>query len=647
MSIEIGRGKLIGQQGPGSLYIDTEGSSYIVAAADKWYDPSGINQNINKQKFKISDKRLERILGVNSFYEVPDYRSSSMEGRKSNTYLKIPISRFPLVEYCSKCYTLSRAQPTFTSKKHSCEFCEKATIHIQFPIIVMCEKGHLQDFPFEYYIHLGKDYKNHRMYIDTRKSPSILNWRLRCSCGESHSLAGVTGRGGDTGSPFVNEMKGAKCQGNKPWTGNKKHDENCECTPVAVLKNSLNVYRPELIQTLSLSKEYKFEGTPTISEIQSQEFKILNGEVEEEESDVLKVRKSFENNNDSIISLVNHIDRLQQLIVQTNFHRVEPADDESSFTNATEIQPEDSMLFSEEVKGKWYPAKKVYGEGIFIEFNSDSLRTWEENEKVVERFKDLQNRTEDFYLSSRFEFASSILVHTISHALIREFSRHSGYPMTSLKEKLYLNMENDRYGLLLYVTDSDKAGTFGGLVRLAEQEKFKEIFSKAINNIDWCSSDPVCFEFGESGQGLEESNGSACHNCCYVPDISCGFRNCFLDRDFVSRSGSEITISNMFDWFSAKDTKNTHQIEIIEKGQFINQEYDSWDEFSIETSSYYKDESWRLADYYDSKIKINEKEFEAKYIWEKEKKIILFSDQEIENEYLGELGEWKIHKEYE
>src|SRR5699024_11114447 len=177
-----------------------------------------------------------------------------------------------------------------------------------------------------------------------------------------------------------------------------------------------------------------------------------------------------------------------------------------------------------------------------------------------ERYKNLKERTENFYLSSKFQSASSILVHTVSHALIREFSRHSGYPMTSINEKLYLNIEGNRFGLLLYVTDSDRAGTFGGLVRLAEKNKFKKIFSKAINNIDWCSSDPVCYEFGESdGQGLENSNGSACHNCCYVPDISCGFRNCFLDRDFASRLGSDITISNFFNWFD-KET----QVGILE-----------------------------------------------------------------------------------
>src|SRR5699024_5274237 len=287
---------------------------------------------------------------------------------------------------------------------------------------------------------------------------------LRCSCGQFHSLAGVTGRGGDTSSPFVNEMKGAKCQGQKPWTGNSEHDKDCDCIPVAVLKNSLNVYRPELIQTLSLSDKYKLNGVPTISEIQSQEFMILNGESSQEESDKLKVRESFRSTaDDSIIRLVNYVDRLQELIVQTNFHRVQPADDESSFQNATEIQSKDSMLFSNNVKGRWYPAKKVYGEGIFIEFNPNVLKTWEENEVVMERYKNLKERTENFYLSSKFQSASSILVHTVSHALIREFSRHSGYPMTSINEKLYLNIEGNRFGLLLYVTDSDRAGTFGGL----------------------------------------------------------------------------------------------------------------------------------------------------------------------------------------
>ena len=33
----INRGKLVGENGPGSIYIDTEGISYLISSADEWY----------------------------------------------------------------------------------------------------------------------------------------------------------------------------------------------------------------------------------------------------------------------------------------------------------------------------------------------------------------------------------------------------------------------------------------------------------------------------------------------------------------------------------------------------------------------------------------------------------------------------------
>ena len=52
--------------------------------------------------------------------------------------------------------------------------------------------------------------------------------------------------------------------------------------------------------------------------------------------------------------------------------------------------------------------------------------------------------------------------------------------------------------------------------------------------MEWCSSDPVCTEIGlNTGQGLYNSNGSACHNCTYLPSTACSFQNCYLDRDLV------------------------------------------------------------------------------------------------------------------
>ena len=55
----INRGKLVGENGPGSIYIDTEGISYLISSADEWYK-NGININIDN--LKINDLRLKLII---------------------------------------------------------------------------------------------------------------------------------------------------------------------------------------------------------------------------------------------------------------------------------------------------------------------------------------------------------------------------------------------------------------------------------------------------------------------------------------------------------------------------------------------------------------------------------------------------------
>lgn len=548
MSKEIQRGKLVGQQGPGSIYVDTDGSSYIISSADKWFDREVKNAYIDSSKFEIHDSRLEKILKVNKFFEVPEYRTTFDKSRTSNTNLQIPISRFPLVEYCSKCGTFNTAKPGFSTKKRVCKNCQKKQNFIQFPIVVICKKGHISDFPYFFFIHTKKDRGDtcKRQWIE-RSGPSILNWTLRCDCGAAHSLTGVTGRSNDKGgSPFVNEMRGAKCYGKMPWTGDYS-ESICDSTPVAILKNSLNVYRPETIEALSITESKEpFNHEISFTELLNQEFERLNGSKEVDDDDKLKIRKSFSRYKNEVIKSITHVDRLQQLVIQTNFHREEPSDEIDSFDKAT-IGAHESLVFSKDYSQKnWYPAKKMYGEGLFIEFNSNTLREWEEKAEITNHYKLISKRVGDFYLQDRFFSPATILIHTLSHLLIRELSRHSGYPMTAIRERLYL--DSDSQGLLLYVTDSDKSGTFGGLVRLADENIFKKILNRAINNGEWCSSDPVCHELGlTTGQGIQNSNGAACHNCSFVPSTSCGSRNCFLDREYLSRVDSELSITNYYD----------------------------------------------------------------------------------------------------
>ena len=87
-------------------------------------------------------------------------------------------------------------------------------------------------------------------------------------------------------------------------------------------------------------------------------------------------------------------------------------------------------------------------------------------------------------------------------------------------------------GFLLYTSAPDSEGTLGGLMRLGETDELDRLFSRALERLKLCSSDPLCATHVPAGQ--EESlHAAACHSCLFLPETSCERGNRFLDRALV------------------------------------------------------------------------------------------------------------------
>lgn len=181
----------------------------------------------------------------------------------------------------------------------------------------------------------------------------------------------------------------------------------------------------------------------------------------------------------------------------------------------------------------WLPAIELYGEGIFIALDEGRLARWEQEAAVLARLKKLQarfvqsGRREPNPLTPRF-----MLLHTLSHLLLRQIESEGGYPAASLIERIYCAQTPERMaGILIHVAVPDIAGSLGGLAELAEPRHFLGILSRALEHAHWCSLDPVCSEHDGQGPGL--LNRAACHACTLVPEPACEYGNTLLDRGFV------------------------------------------------------------------------------------------------------------------
>lgn len=233
---------------------------------------------------------------------------------------------------------------------------------------------------------------------------------------------------------------------------------------------------------------------------------------------------------------------IQQLV------RVDRLKSVNVFKGFTRLGAGDENIVPPDIIGKsdWLPAIELYGEGIFIVLDENRLTHWEQSHAACERLDRIlprfsqSGRDEPQVLSTRF-----MLLHSLSHLLMRQIESEGGYPAASLAERLYCsNSPKPMAGILIHVAVPDVAGSLGGLAELAEPERFIGILSRALERSHWCSLDPVCSEHEGQGPGL--LNRAACHACALVPEPACEYGNTLLDRGFVKGDASS-NLTSFFD----------------------------------------------------------------------------------------------------
>jgi hypothetical protein len=199
-------------------------------------------------------------------------------------------------------------------------------------------------------------------------------------------------------------------------------------------------------------------------------------------------------------------------------------------------------------KPAWVPATEDRGEGIFLQLNPRDIEAWEKTileSSLWTAHRDAHRRN---FWSHFSETAAKVdpdtrlpaprywLLHTLSHALIREMAMSCGYGAASLTERLYgwptSAQREGAAGLLICTTASDSEGTLGGLVALSEPSRLRELVSSALQRAGRCSSDPVCAM--RTPHAPEDFlHGAACHCCSFASETSCEKANRFLDRRFL------------------------------------------------------------------------------------------------------------------
>ena len=553
---EVRPNQLVTTFGPGSL-VDTVKDSVTILDTNYW-----------KEKGKrISDGRLAAYLGVNCFY-TPRTTSNG----------DLPIASFPYIHNCNyiKCGRLFDIRENFDLDKYyrigaRCPDCGSVAYPSRF--IIMCRRGHVDDFPWKWWVHQGDNKCDGKLKMySTGHTSTLADMIVECEkCGAKRSLSGAM-----QPENFID----LKCSGNHPFRP-RQHKEKCDEKIIPSQRGASNVYFPVIRSAISippwtdplfnlidehmrLIEQMTEMKVPNVDDLIFNQYFASNYSREDFDKALAKRRKNikefveikqmeylaithhddptyasdrkyFKTEEEEVhevlkpyFSRIIKITRLRDVMVLLGFTRVDAPDPDANTDEQVNIVPLNKTRTE-----SWLPAVEVNGEGIFIEFNRDSLKKWMNIESVL-RMSNIYKKCYEEYCSYRKwnkiikRDAKYVLLHTFSHLLIKEMSLQSGYSSSAIKERIYAT--DDMAGILLYTGSSDKEGSLGGLVELGKFEKLLNIIKGAFDNALICSNDPECLSNSPTS---EKSNGAACHSCCMISETACENGNRLLDRALV------------------------------------------------------------------------------------------------------------------
>ena len=220
------------------------------------------------------------------------------------------------------------------------------------------------------------------------------------------------------------------------------------------------------------------------------------------------------------------ITRLREVRVLLGFTRVDAPDPDAD-------EQKNIVYLNKGKTEKWLPAAEVNGEGIFIEFNKETIDEWISKERLKKLSQKYAECYREFCESKGWTVtvdrnARYVLMHTFAHLLIKQMSMASGYSSSAIRERIYFGDEMS--GILLYTGSADKEGSLGGLVELGTISSLNVMMRDAFQEALLCTNDPECMNNTPAGNN---ANGAACHSCCMISETACENGNRMLDRGLV------------------------------------------------------------------------------------------------------------------
>lgn len=516
----------------------------------------------------------------------------------------VPVAPFPRWLLCPYCRLLAPIQSGLFELKldpyrkdrsryahRICNKPGKPPTAVPARFLVACENGHLDDFPWVEFVHKGKTDCRYQLRLDELgASGEVADIQVKCvKCEMTRRMSDAFSEEG--------KLELAHCRGR--WPHLRKFDEEeCKASQRTILLGASNSWFPVMLSALSIPSTTdklgqlieqnwaELEECESAREVKLKR-KLLRGlanyteeqiweAVEKKKSDdgqdheeVLDLRepewKVFSNPDASLNSrdfklrvvepptAYRHVlqkvvlaERLREVRSLIGFTRIESPGDYSELADF----PEEKRVPLSFKTPSWVPTSVVRGEGIFLQFSEDAVEAWlKKMNRIDSEFFEAHRRwrtTRGLEPDEGYPTMRYVLLHSLAHALIRQFSLECGYTTASIRERIYsrseISVHEPMAGVLLYTAAPDSEGTLGGLVSIGEPKTLGRHLDQALEAMKLCASDPLCAEHHPYRDSLT-LHGAACHACLFLPETSCERGNKYLDRSVLVSTVQEAELA--------------------------------------------------------------------------------------------------------
>ena len=455
--------------------------------------------------------------------------------------------------------------------------------------VVACPNGHLDDFPWIDFVHRGAPCSAPSLQlIEYGPAGEARDLEVRCTtCDASRRMSEAFGEAGKETMPI--------CRGRHPHL-REFEDRGCDQQVRTLLLGASNLWFPDVLTTLAIPattirlEQLVVENWPTLrlvtdpiqlpllrnlgqlgdlasfedgeiwdavqrkrqrdesneepppSDLKTPEWELFTHPDAAPETADMKLREvavpaGFE----ELLERVVLVERLREVRAMIGFTRLDPPGD-----LLLEAGGDQRRVKLARSAPTWVPASEVRGEGIFLQFKEEAIQRWLQGgpQRVWdEKFHDSHTawrsarfieQPDEHYPGLRY-----VLIHSLSHILMRQLALEAGYVAASVRERIYSRNpgENPDFpepmaGLLIYTAAPDSEGTLGGLVSQGQPDILREHLVKALTDAALCASDPLCAEHPPSTDGIT-LHAAACHACMFAPETSCEQGNRYLDRSVI------------------------------------------------------------------------------------------------------------------